>query len=137
MQGSSFATASSPPPPPHPQDSAGINCTPIAPPRYAGDALLTLSGQDMHTELTLSRVVGGAVNVKLKNWQQKINMKAAPEQDIQRNIRAVIGLCQTASVQPPPPFEFRFFATVMCQYTGDATCMFSHVTCHESKAHIY
>ena len=48
----------------------------------------------MHTELTLSRVVGGAVSVKLKSWQQKIIMKAAPEQDIQRNIRAVIGLCQ-------------------------------------------
>ena len=91
----------------------------------------------MHTELSLSRVVGGAVNVKLKSWQQKIIMKAAPEQGIQRNIRAVIGLCQTASVQPPPPFELRFFATVMCQYTGDATSMFSHVRCHESKALVY
>ena len=79
----------------------------------------------------LSRVVDGAVSVKLKSWQQKIIMKAAPEQDIQRNIRAVIGLCQTASVQPPPPFEDRFFATVMCQYTGDATSMFSHFRCHE------
>ena len=64
-------------------------------------------------------------------------MKAAPEQDIQTNIRAVIGLCQKANVQPPPPFELRFFATVMCQYTGDAPSMFSHVRCHESKAHVY
>ena len=99
-----------PPPPPPPQESTGIDCAPTAPPRYAGDALLTTSGQDMHTELTLSRVVGGAVSVKLKSWQQKIIMKAAPEQDIQSNIRAVIGLCQTANVQPPPPFELRFFA---------------------------
>ena len=126
-----------PPPPPPPPQSAGIDCTPTAPPRYAGDALLTTSGQDMHTELTLSRVVGGAVSVKLKSWQQKIIMKAAPEQDIQTNIRAVIGLCQKANVQPPPPFELRFFATVMCQYTGDAPSMFSHVRCHESKAHVY
>ena len=95
---SSCKAAPSPPPPPPlpppPPQSAGIDCTPTAPPRYAGDALLTTSGQDMHTELTLSRVVGGAVSVKLKSWQQKIIMKAAPEQDIQRNIRAVIGLCQ-------------------------------------------
>ena len=138
---SSCKAAPSPPPPPPlpppPPQSAGVDCTPTAPPRYAGDALLTTSGQDMHTELTLSRVVGGAVSVKLKSWQQKVILKAAPEQDIQNNMRAVIGLCQTANVQPPPPFELRFFATVMCQYTGDAPSMFSHVRCHESKAHVH
>ena len=93
-----------PPPPPPPPQSAGIDCTPTAPPRYAGDALLTTSGH---------------------------------EQDIQNNIRAIVGLCKKADVQPPPPFELRFFATVMCQYTGDAPSMFSHVRCHESKAHVY
>ena len=43
----------------------------------------------------------------------------------------------TAGVQPPPPFELRYFATVMCQYTGDTTQMFAHVRCLESKAHVY
>ena len=52
-----------PPPPPPPPASTGIGCTPTARPRYAGDALLTTSGQDLHTELVLSRVVGGAVSV--------------------------------------------------------------------------
>ena len=66
------ATASSsqvrppPPPPPPPPTSAGIDCTPTAPPKYAGDTRLTTSGQDLHTELVLSRVVGGAVSIKLK-----------------------------------------------------------------------
>ena len=85
----------------------------------------------------LSRVVGGAVSVKLKSWQQKIIMKAAPQQDIDRSIRAVLDRCPTASIQPPPPFELRYFATAMCQYTGDAARMFSHVRCLESKAHVY
>ena len=55
-----------PPPPAPPPTSAGIDCTPTAPPKYAGDTRLTTSGQDLHTELVLSRVVGGAVSVKLK-----------------------------------------------------------------------
>ena len=59
--GTSIAPASSckaaplppppPPPPPPPQDSAGIDCTPTAPPRFAGDALLTTSGQNQHSSL--------------------------------------------------------------------------------------
>ena len=56
-----------PPPPPPPPTSSGIGCTPTAPPKHAGDALLTTSGQDLRTELVLSRVVGGAVSVKLKS----------------------------------------------------------------------
>ena len=66
-------------PPPPPPISAGIDCTPTAPPKYAGDALLATSGQDLHTELVLYRVVGGAVSVKLKSWQNRIILKAAAE----------------------------------------------------------
>ena len=65
-----------PPPPPPPPISAGIDCTPTAPPKYAGDALLTTSGQDLHTELVLSRVLGGAVSVKLKTWQNRVILKS-------------------------------------------------------------
>ena len=126
-----------PPPPPPPPASTSIDCAPTAPPKYAGDALLTTSGQDLHTELVLSRVVGGAVSVKLKSWQTRVILKAAPEQGIERNMLAVVKLCTTAGLQPPPPFELRYFATVMCQYTGDATQMFAHVRCLESKAHVY
>ena len=43
-----------PPPPPPPPISAGIDCTPTAPPKYVGDALLITSGQDLHIELVLS-----------------------------------------------------------------------------------
>ena len=49
-----------PPPPPLPLPPTGIDCTPTFPPEYASDALLISSGQDVHTELTLSRAVGGA-----------------------------------------------------------------------------
>ena len=78
----SSAQVLAPPPPPPPPPSSGIDCTPTAPPTYAGDALLTTSGQDLRTELVLSRVVGGAVSVKLKSWQTRVILKAAPEQDI-------------------------------------------------------
>ena len=82
-------------------------------------------------------MVGGAVSVKLKSWQTRVILKAAPEQDIERNMLALVKLCTTAGIQPPPPFELRYFATVMCQHTGDATQMFAHVRCLESKAHVY
>ena len=117
-----------PPPPPPPPISAGIDCTPTAPPKYAGDALPTTSGQDLHTELVLyDRVVGGAVSVKLKSWQNRVILKAAAEQDIERNMFALVKLCTTAGNQPPPPFELRYLSTVMCQYAGDSTQMFAHV----------
>ena len=77
-----------PPPPPPPPTSAGIDCTPTAPPKYAGDTRLTTSGQDLHTELVLSRVVGGAVSVKLKSLQNRVILKAVAEQDIERNMLA-------------------------------------------------
>ena len=77
-----------PPPPPPPPISAGIDCTPTAPPKYVGDALLITSGQDLHIELVLSRVVGGAVSVKLKSWQNRVILKAVAEQDIERNMLA-------------------------------------------------
>ena len=125
------------PPPPPPPISAGIDCTPTAPPKYAGDALLTTSGQDLHTELVLSRVVGGAVSVKLKSWQNRVILKAAAEQNIERNMLALVKLCTTAGIQPPPPFELRYLSTVMRQYAGDSTQMFAHVRCLESKAHVY
>ena len=127
-----------PPPPPPPPISAGIDCTPTAPPKYAGDALPTTSGQDLHTELVLyDRVVGGAVSVKLKSWQNRVILKAAAEQDIERNMFALVKLCASAAVQAPPPFELRYLSTVMCQYAGDSTQMFAHVRCLESKAHVY
>ena len=88
-----FCSCSSPPPPPPPPVSTGIDCTPTAPPKYAGDALLTTSGQDLHTELVLSRVVGGAVRVKIKSWQTRVVLKAAAEQDIERNMLALVKLC--------------------------------------------
>ena len=125
-----------PPPPPPPPISAGIDCTPTAPPKYAGDALLTTSGQDLHTELVLSRVVGGAVSVKLKSWQNRVILKAAAEQNIERNMLALVKLCTTAGIQPTP-FELRCLSTVMRQYAGDSTQMFAHVRCLESKAHVY
>ena len=50
---------------------------------------------------------------------------------------ALVKLCTTAGIQPPPPFELRYLATVMCQHTGDSTQMFAHVRCLESKAHVY
>ena len=84
-----------------------------------------------------SRVVGGAVSVKLKSWQNRVILKAVAGQDIERNMLALVKLCTTAGIQPPPPFELRYLATVMCQYTGDSTQMFAHVRCLESKAHVY
>eukprot|EP00439_Symbiodinium_sp_Y106_P071699 s1443_g12.t4 len=131
----SSAQVLAPPPPPPPPPSSGIDCTPTAPPTYAGDALLTTSGQDLRTELVLSRVVGGAVSVKLKSWQTRVILKAAPEQDIERNVLASVRLCTTAGIQPPPPFELRYYATVMCQYTGDATQMFAHVRTWKQTSH--
>ena len=59
------------------------------------------------------------------------------EQDIERNMLALVGLCTTAGIQPPPPFELRYPSTVMCQYTGDSTQMFARVRCLECKAHVY
>ena len=58
----------SPPPPP-------VSNTPTAPPKYAGDALLTTSGQNLLTELVPSGVVGGAISVKLKSWQTRVILK--------------------------------------------------------------
>ena len=83
------------------------------------------------------RVVGGAVSVKLKSWQNRVILKAAAEQDIERNMFALVKLCTTAGIQPPPPFELRYLSTVMRQYAGDSTQMFAHVRCLESKAHVY
>ena len=85
----------------------------------------------------LSRVVGGAVSVKFKSWQNRIILKAAAEQDIERNMFALVKLCATAAVQAPPPFELHYLSTVMCQYAGDSTQMFAHVRCLESTAHVY
>ena len=126
-----------PPPLPLPPTSSGIDCTPTAPPKYAGDPLLATSGQDLHTELVLSRVVGGAVSVKLKSLQNRVILKAVAEQDIERNMLALVRLCTTAGIQPPPPFELRYLSSVMCQYTGDSTQMFAHVRCLELQAHVY
>ncbi|CAE7228000.1 DDHD2 [Symbiodinium sp. CCMP2592] len=126
-----------PPPPPPPVSSAGIECTPMQPPQYAGDPLLTTSGQDVHSELVLSRTVGGAVSVKLKSWQGRLIMQAAPEDQIQGNIKIVTDLCNESGIQLLPLFELRCFATLMCQYTGDTSRMFCRVKCHESKAHVY
>ena len=50
---------------------------------------------------------------------------------------ALVGLCTTAGIQPPPLFELRYLSTVMCQYTGDSTQIFARVRCLESKAHVY
>ena len=55
-----------------------------------------------------SRVVGGAVSVKLKSWQNRVILKAVAGQDIERNMLALVKLCTTAGIQPPPPFELRF-----------------------------
>ena len=85
----------------------------------------------------LSRVVGGAVSVKLKSWQNRVILKAVAEKDIERNMLALVRLRTTAGIQPPPPFELRYLSTVMCQYTGDSTQMFACVRCLESKAHVY
>ena len=74
---------------------------------------------------------------KLKSWQNRVILKAVAGQDIERNMLALVKLCTTAGIQPPPPFELRYLATVMCQYTGDSTQMFAHVRCLESKAHVY
>ena len=131
------AQTCAPPPPPPPPPSTGTDYAPTAPPKYAGDALLTTSGQDVHTELVLSRVVGGAASVKLNSWQTRVILKASPEQDIERNMLALVRLCTAAGTHPPPTFELRYFATVMCQYTGDATQMFARVRCLESKVHVY
>eukprot|EP00439_Symbiodinium_sp_Y106_P029827 s5060_g3.t1 len=93
--------------------------------------------QDLHTELLLSKVVGGAVSVKLKSWQNRVILNVVAEQDIERNMLALVRLCTTAGIQPPPPFESRYLSTVMCQYTGDSTQMFARVRCLKSKAHVY
>ena len=50
---------------------------------------------------------------------------------------ALVKLCTTAGIQPPPPFERRYLSTAMCQYAGDSTQMFAHVRCLESKTHVY
>ena len=34
-------------------------------------------------------------------------------------------------------FELRYLATVMCQFTGEATQVFDRVKCFESQAHVY
>ena len=70
----------------------------------------------------LSRVVGGAVSVKLKSWQNRVIRKAVVEEDIERNMLALVGLCTTAGIQPPPPFELRYLSTVMCQYFHSDVC---------------
>ncbi|CAE7593605.1 unnamed protein product, partial [Symbiodinium sp. CCMP2456] len=82
---------------------------------------------DVHTELTLSRAVGGAVSVQLKSWQAKVILKSASQKQIDRNISALTDLCRAKGAQLPPLFELQFLAMVMCQYTGDTTRMFDRV----------
>ena len=137
QEASSSAAPPPPPPPPPPLSGSGIVCTPQDPPQYAGDPFLTASGQDVHSELILSRAVGGAVSVKLKSWQGRLVMQSAPEDKIQANMKTLVDLCSSAGVQHPPSFELRCFATVMCRYMGDSSKMFCRVKCYESKAHVY
>ena len=49
-----------------PPPSTGIDYIPIASPKYKGDALLSTSDQDLHTQLAFSRV--GIVNIKLESF---------------------------------------------------------------------
>ena len=75
------ATPSLPPPPPPPPplpQSAGIDCTPTAPPRYAGDILLTISGQDMHTELTLSKSGGWSSQYQIQELEAEDYHEGSP-----------------------------------------------------------
>ena len=77
------------------------------------DALLITSGQDLHIELVLSRVVGAIASVKFKSWQIRVILKVAPEQEIEHNIFVLVKLCTAAGIQPPPLFELRYFIIVM------------------------
>ena len=75
--------------------------------------------------------------MELKSRQCRDILKVAPQQAIDRNLLALKDLCEVKGVQLPAPFELQYLATVMCQFTGDATQMFDRVKCFESKAHVY
>ncbi|CAE7248625.1 Nek1, partial [Symbiodinium sp. CCMP2456] len=125
-----------------PQVSSAIQgraqTTPPKSPRFAWDARLSGSSQQLETEHGIEGdAIGGAMSVKLVSWTEPLKITPFPVDVVERNARILQDLHQSSRVHLPPQMEWMFLANLIQQYTGPAEEIFDQVTFYESKQQVY